>query len=75
MCLIQFDELQQLWYRWWQLQTDELDGKSLAKEKMSHIVSVPKIAQWVEECDHMLYTNLTNLLIPNVLRAVSSFDV
>ena len=65
-----FDELQQLWGRWWQLTREELDGKHLAKEKVLLIYSINKIADWIEECDTLLYNNLGDLLIPDVLRQV-----
>ena len=67
-----FDDLQQLWYRWWQLASEELDGRNLAKEKVLLIFSIDKIANWIHECDTLLYASLAELLIPNVLRPVSA---
>ena len=63
--------MQQLWGRWWQLTREELDGKNLAKEKVLLIYSIDKIADWIYECDTLLYNNLAHLLIPDVLRQVS----
>ena len=63
--------MQQLWARWWQLTREELDGKNLAKEKVLLIYSIDKIADWIYECDTLLYNNLAQLLIPDVLRQVS----
>ena len=72
MPIIQFDDLQQLWFRWWQLTSDELEGRSLAKEKMLLIFSVNKISDWIHQCDSLLYKNLADLLIPDVLRQVTT---
>ena len=75
MSIIQFDDLQQLWFRWWQLTSDELEGRSLAKEKMLLIFSVNKISDWIHQCDSLLYKNLADLLIPDVLRQVFTPEI
>ena len=48
----------------------ELDGKQLAREKMALMLSINKISEWIATCDKLLYRNLTDLLIPDVLRQV-----
>ena len=54
--------------RFWQF--EELDGKQLAREKMMLMLSINGISEWIYNCDHLLYRNLTELLIPDVLRQV-----
>ena len=54
--------------RFWQF--EELDGKQLAREKMMLMLSINGISEWIYNCDDLLYRNLTELLIPDVLRQV-----
>ena len=40
----------------------------MARKKVLLIFSIDQIAQWIHDCDTLLYASLAELLIPNVVR-------
>ena len=69
---LQFDELKQYWHDFWHIQ--HYEGKHLAKEKFQTLLTIPGVSSWIYQCDQILYKNLVDVLIPDVLKQVGLFD-
>ncbi|CAG5087566.1 Oidioi.mRNA.OKI2018_I69.PAR.g11573.t2.cds [Oikopleura dioica] len=63
---LQFDELKQYWHDFWHIQ--HYEGKHLAKEKFQTLLTIPGVSGWIYQCDQILYKNLVDVLIPDVLK-------
>lgn len=63
---LQFDELKQYWHDFWHIQ--HYEGKHLAKEKFQTLLTIPGVSNWIYQCDQILYKNLVDVLIPDVLK-------
>lgn len=67
---LQFDELKQYWHDFWHIQ--HYEGKHLAKEKFQTLLTIPGVSNWIYQCDQILYKNLVDVLIPDVLKQVTN---